>query len=342
MARRVTHIHPPLPPAPHPLDALDVGRLQRLSALVGERLAGRPLHQGGSLLGRQATGGQDFLEHRAFVAGDDPRRIDWRASARRQEPVVRRYRDQHASDWLIALDRSASMGVGGTWPLALQLAAAAAFVLTAHGHRLLLALFSSQLDGAAGPGRCQQTLGAIYALLRASSPQPPSGHWPAWPGTEQDGPASAGAECKQAGSAPECCLSLARRRRMLLISDCLRADGMRDALTVLSAASAGVELIRVAAPLPALSGERVVVDAETGERRRLQCSTGVVQRAEQNSRRLFDALDAHCRRLAVALTVADIGASWEQALLSHLLGRCSDGQAQPHGDTGAAAGARTS
>jgi uncharacterized protein (DUF58 family) len=341
MARRLVPLRRPSPQAPDPLDALDLGRLQRLSALAADRLAGRPLHLGGSLLGQQAAGGQDFLDHRAFVAGDDPRRIDWRASARRQEPVVRRYRDQHASDWLIALDRSASMGVDGTWPLAVQLAAAAAFVLTAHGHRLLLALFSDRLDGTAGPGRCPQTLSAVYALLRASSPKPPSNHRPVRASTDNDTPLRAGTDGIPAGSRPESCLSLTRGRRMLLISDCLRADGMSDALAVLSAAAAGVELIRIAAPLPALAGDRLLVDAETGERRRLLCSSDVVQTARQNSMRLFDSLSERCRRLGIPLTVADVGQPWEHALLSHLLERCGNRQPQPLGNAHADAHAET-
>jgi uncharacterized protein (DUF58 family) len=288
---------------PDPLAALDLGRLERLSALAADLVAGRPLHPGGTLPGRDTSSGLHFLEHRRFSPGDDPRGIDWRATARRRDTMVRRYRDEHATDWLIALDRSASMGIGGVWPPAVQLAAAAGFVLTRHGHQVLLALFSDALDATAGPGRCAATRAAMIRLLRATKPAPAADRRARTIG----------------GSRPEACLPLAERRRVLLISDCLRPDAMANALARLAGASAGLELLRIAAPAPEETGPALLLDVETGDRRSLDCDTDTVRSAAANLAGLLASVDRHCGRLGVPVTVAIPGRSWETTLVHHLL-----------------------
>ena len=54
-------------------------------------------------------GGSDFAEVRAYQAGDDPRRIDWRATARSRAPLVRSYHAELSQPLYLVIDRSASM-----------------------------------------------------------------------------------------------------------------------------------------------------------------------------------------------------------------------------------------
>ena len=108
-----------------------------------------------------------------MLPGDDPRRVDWRASARARHPLVRRYRDERAGEWLICLDRSASMGlVPDLWPRALQLAAGLAYLIMHFEHRVGLALFSDRVDHLVPPGRGQH---AFLALVRALAQAQPEG-----------------------------------------------------------------------------------------------------------------------------------------------------------------------
>ena len=94
---------------------------------------------------RRAGSGIEFLDHREFTPGDDPRRIDWRATARHRHPQVRRYCDEAAADWYIAVDCSASMmfGQAEKWALAVQCAAAMAYLLIHLDNRVALLLFST-------------------------------------------------------------------------------------------------------------------------------------------------------------------------------------------------------
>lgn len=292
-----------------PLVALDSVRLQRLSLLTSGLLAGRPQHADGTLRHGWIASGQDFIDHRPYTPGDDPRGIDWRASARRREPVVRRYRDERAGEWLLALDRSASMGIStrqtqhGAWSLAVQLAAATAFVLTQQGHRVVLALFSHTVDAATEPGRGAEARRGVYRLLRNWRPVAPMRERPVSPDT----------------SCPERCAPLAQGRRVLLISDCLRPDGMAPALALLARAAAGVELLRVAAPAAQLGGAIRLVDAETGYQLTVSSDEATAQRARARLDAVFETLASRCRELRIPATVAAPDAAWDQVILSHLL-----------------------
>src|SRR6059058_4038551 len=55
----------------------------------------------------------EFRQHRAYVAGDEPRRLDWRVLARTDRPYVREYDEETNLRCTILLDRSGSMGYRG-------------------------------------------------------------------------------------------------------------------------------------------------------------------------------------------------------------------------------------
>ena len=82
--------------------------------------------------------GMEFLDHADYVAGDDVRRIDWRASARRNRPQIRRFHDERHADWTICIDHSSSMVVPGAekWSLAAHLGACLGYVLLHLGNRV--------------------------------------------------------------------------------------------------------------------------------------------------------------------------------------------------------------
>ena len=60
--------------------------------------------------------GLEFESLRDYVVGDEPRRIDWRATARRGRPIVRNHRHEESRTVLIALDRSRLMGARAPRP----------------------------------------------------------------------------------------------------------------------------------------------------------------------------------------------------------------------------------
>ncbi|MCA9712220.1 MAG: DUF58 domain-containing protein, partial [Myxococcales bacterium] len=56
--------------------------------------------------------GLDFRDHRAYVPGDDPRRLDWRAVARRERLVLRRTESEDELSLVLLLDGGGGMDYG--------------------------------------------------------------------------------------------------------------------------------------------------------------------------------------------------------------------------------------
>src|SRR6185436_7721944 len=54
----------------------------------------------------------EFRQHRAYVAGDEPRRLDWRVLARTDRPYVREYEQETNLRCALMLDCSGSMAYG--------------------------------------------------------------------------------------------------------------------------------------------------------------------------------------------------------------------------------------
>jgi uncharacterized protein (DUF58 family) len=86
--------------------ALERRELELPRPLLGDR--------GGPHRSRRAGLGSDFRDHRAYVPGDDPRRLDWRAAARQERLVVRRAEAEDALVVSIAIDAGANMSTGTT------------------------------------------------------------------------------------------------------------------------------------------------------------------------------------------------------------------------------------
>lgn len=85
-----------------------------------ERLRGRPLIVQRPVWGRRhgrhaairAGLGLEFRDHRAYVPGDDPRHLDWRAVARRERLVLRRTESEDELSITVVLDGGAGMDYG--------------------------------------------------------------------------------------------------------------------------------------------------------------------------------------------------------------------------------------
>jgi uncharacterized protein (DUF58 family) len=82
------------------------GRFLRPEALSPRRV----LASLGVKPSRQRGEGMDFESLREYVPGDDPRRIDWRATARRGRLVSRLYQHERNHTVMIAVDASRLMG----------------------------------------------------------------------------------------------------------------------------------------------------------------------------------------------------------------------------------------
>ena len=73
--------------------------------------------------------GMSFSESRAYVAGDDPRHVDWLATARQGDLFVKQFVEERELTLLLAVDLSASMGTGSAAYTRRTVAAEAAAIL---------------------------------------------------------------------------------------------------------------------------------------------------------------------------------------------------------------------
>jgi uncharacterized protein (DUF58 family) len=297
-----------------PLAAVDEATLARL-ARVADRLAwNRDLVDAGGRDQRNRPGrALEFLDYRSYVAGDDPRQIDWRASARQRAPVVRRSRSESGAHWWVCLDRSASMGLDPVkWELAVQLAAAFTFLLLHRDFHTGVLLFSGTLDGGLPPGRGRGQFSRCLALLDTQRARARGG----------------------SSSAAACLARLPRRSSLLVISDFLVADGMHGDLARLQALGGELHALQVLAddecPLPA--PESALHDVESGEILALAEPAAARAAAHAALARQAAALAAFCRQRGIVHSRCAPALGWRGAASAHLAAcRTSSRAAAPHG-----------
>jgi len=79
--------------------------------------------------------GTEFDDLRPFQPGDDPKQIDWRATARSQQTLVRSYLSEFQQPLYLVVDRSSSMRFGSQRQLKVRLAAHVALSLVGIFHQ---------------------------------------------------------------------------------------------------------------------------------------------------------------------------------------------------------------
>lgn len=108
----------------------------------------------------------EFRQHRLYVPGDEPRRLDWRILARTDRPYVREYDQESNLRCALLVDCSGSMAYRSEtlskFDYAVRLAAALAYLLIAHTESVGLCLLAQQsrrwIAPRAGPTQLSQLL----------------------------------------------------------------------------------------------------------------------------------------------------------------------------------------
>ena len=279
---------------------IDDFRLRRFARLSAGFLRGTAAQGTGPRAARNRPGpGLEFLDLRDYSAGEDVRHIDWRQTSRRLDPMVRRYRDEAASDWFLCVDGSASMHLGGKWKLACELTIALAYALIYGGHRVALAIFAGRIQGYCRRGRGQHQFAAILKTLLDY--QPPRRGGASLPGL--------------------CADSVSRSGNLILISDFMSEDAMAGDLQRLRAAVSTARALQVLSSAEAVvpgTGAVRLIDVESGAERRLTLS-------EESRTAALATLENHATRVRRVAATLDmpfsrcvVGDDWEQVLVRHL------------------------
>ncbi|MGB6045165.1 MAG: DUF58 domain-containing protein, partial [Pirellulales bacterium] len=100
---------------------------------------------------RQHGTGTEFVSLAEYRQGDDPRRIDWRATARHRYPIVRRYQIERHRDVMILIDcgrlMAADVGSGSKLDSAVDSALMLCRVALESGDRCGVAVFDNKVVG---------------------------------------------------------------------------------------------------------------------------------------------------------------------------------------------------
>ena len=140
------------------------GRYRLLAAQHRLRTAGQRVI-------RRRGGGTSFANLRDYVAGDDPRHIDWKATARRHRLISREFTVEQGQTVMIAMDCGRMMTqIAGDRPrfeYALASALTLADIALSTGDRVGLIAFDSTVRSYLAPTRAPGTIGAIRDALTA-------------------------------------------------------------------------------------------------------------------------------------------------------------------------------
>jgi len=124
----------------------------------------------------------EFAEYRPYIAGDPPSLIDWRAFARTDRHLVKRYEEETNLTGFVCLDCSSSLDWSGGTPgavasagqrkfdYACTLAAAALYLLVSQGDRAGLLWFDAKVRGRMAPAGSPAALRPLLLALEGISP----------------------------------------------------------------------------------------------------------------------------------------------------------------------------
>jgi uncharacterized protein (DUF58 family) len=121
---------------------------------------------------RATPGRADFRALRPYRAGDDPRDVHWRASARAGEPIVREHEHAMSETWWLCLDTRGRQGARQE-EAAVEIAASLAAGAVRRGEPVGFAAAGERLAPAAGYGQLDAILDALAAVAFSPDAPPP-------------------------------------------------------------------------------------------------------------------------------------------------------------------------
>lgn len=286
-----------------PADLPGEAELRSFARAAAQLLVQRHTRAVGSRIVKRVAGvGIQHLDHRDYVAGDEVRHIDWRQTARRRRPTVRRFESESISQWTMLVDASSSMAVngGGKWRAAQRAAAAMTYALLDLGHRVGVVAFGNGVIGECPGGRGASHYAAVVRLVAALQPAP-SG---------------------QRSDLGACARRLHGAASVFIISDFLGAAEMRRDLAAILERCTSLHALQVtqAAELAlATDGAVDLVDVETGVRMPAHADPDADAAAAAERAAMTQRLRRFCHRSGIAFTDWDVAIPWQQTLVRHLV-----------------------
>lgn len=281
------------------LDARFLARLDSLDVLSRKILQGKLQGERRSKRRGQSV---EFADHRAYVAGDDLRFVDWNIYGRLEQLFLKLFLEEQDLTVHILADTSASMSVGDPSKelFAKRLAAALGYVSLVNNNRLTISLFGDGVQMQLANMRGRNYLPQMAELLLTT-------------------------ECDGFSDFEKACRDVAAGRIgtgvTIVISDFLFKQGYESALRRLIGARYDLYVIQVLSPQeiePDLAGDLKLLDIEDADLAEITVSSALIKYYKRNLAAYCNELKDFCSGRGAVYVQANSADSVETLVLNYL------------------------
>lgn len=279
-----------------PFDERFWNKLEYLAIVSRRTFSGRARAERRS---KKTGSGIEFADYRHYCSGDDYRYLDWNVYGRLGRLLTRLYEEEEDLTIYILLDGSGSMSFGNPPKLgyAKQLAAALAYIGLAHLDRVSALVFSDGIASRLPPARGKHHIFKVFDFLR---------------------PVEASGRTDLTAALKTFVAQNKRKGVVILISDLYDHAGFEAGLRQLRYAKFETYLIHLQdenEARPALLGEALLVDAETGDSRQVVVSRSLLERYAETEAAYRRRIEAFCTEMQIPLFSMRTSVAFEDAVL---------------------------
>jgi uncharacterized protein (DUF58 family) len=249
----------------------------------------------------------EFADYRSYVAGDDPRYLDWNLYGRLDRLFLKLYEEERELSVRVFLDASESMTFGDPvkFDFARQVAAAIGYIALCAFDRVTVVPFPEHAEAVSlhAALRSVRGRGSALALLRNL------------------GALAARGTANLNGTLRRAALESRRAGLAVVVSDFLDVAGYEAGLGALVARGFNVDAVQVLAPeelTPTSFGDLRLVDSETGAPQEVTFGRYRLPAYRQTVERFVERLREFCRARGINLFLANSATPLEQLLLQQL------------------------
>jgi len=281
------------------LDPQFVSRLDALDVLSRKILQGKLQGEKRSKRRGQSV---EFADHRAYVAGDDLRFVDWNVYGRLDQLFLKLFLEEQDLTVHILADVSSSVGLGEPSKelFIKKLTAALGYVSLVNNNRVTISLFAEGLKAQLANMRGRSHLHKMADCLLS---------------TECEGLSQFDPACKQVVA------GRIGTGVMIVLSDFLFKEGYESGLRRLLGRQYDLYVIQVLSPdelTPEISGDLKLIDVEDADAAEITVSAALLKYYKRNVAAYCNEIKDFCRRRGAAYVLANSADSVETLVLNYL------------------------
>jgi uncharacterized protein (DUF58 family) len=281
------------------LDPRFMARLDSLDVLSRKILQGKLQGERRSKRRGQSV---EFADHRAYVAGDDLRFVDWNIYGRLDQLFLKLFLEEQDLTVHVLADTSASMGVGEPSKdrFVKRLTAALGYISLVNNNRSTVSLFGDGVRVQLANARGRSYLPQMAEMLLT---------------TECDGFSDFEKACREAAA------GRIGSGVTIVISDFLFKQGYQSALRRLLGARYDLYVIQILSPqeiAPELNGDLKLLDIEDGDLEEITVSSALIKYYQRNLAAYCNELNEFCTNRGAVYVRANSADSIESLVLNYL------------------------